>query len=612
MKKNSSKLRRALLCSLLSSIVAFDDAPKYMDAPSTESSEIGTSSLMARRRRATTTELHISENEAVNDVFSSLIDQASKPDNENAQSEMHQITVADLRIEDEEFYERTLMSGSGQPTTRNPTRKPTQSPTKAGVCNRNLFLTEYCYSVSSVALCNDPSTPQGKALNALLASVNSLPDPCTAPNLDQRYGMSVMYYAFNGANWISNTNWVTDTPECDWFGATCTTQGFVTGLDLENNRMVGQFPDEIELIVSLISMEFFNNTISGTIPGPEFGKLTNLELIDIEENSLSGNLFPPELFNLKKLQRLRASFNDFVGTIPNGISAWTSLSQFWFAVNKLTGTLPTALGTMTSLQSIFAYNNTFTGKIPNEFGNGFDQLRVVDFSHNALDGSLNNNLYQATNLESLFLVGNNFAGTINSNIADLTKLTRLQLNANEFVGSFPDISASTNLEVLFLHENEFTGTFPDIFGDYENFFYINLSDNQFSGPLRASLFESDPIRLVYLSNNEFTGTIPAAFVDAPELRDLYLDRNLLTGTIPNVPAGRLQTLQELLVDENAIVGTMPIGMCSLRGGLLETLWADCAIPPDPPEVTCAQGCCTCCEDCRAVTSTRVNIFDPTQ
>jgi hypothetical protein len=48
-------------------------------------------------------------------------------------------------------------------------------------------------------------------------------------------------------------------------------------------------------------------------------------------------------------------------------------------------------------------------------------------------------------MESLFLVGNNFAGTINSNIADLTKLTRLQLNGNQFVGSFPSISASTNL-----------------------------------------------------------------------------------------------------------------------------------------------------------------------
>jgi hypothetical protein len=158
------------------------------------------------------------------------------------------------------------------------------------------------------------------------------------------------------------------------------------------------------------------------------------------------------------------------------------------------------------------------------------------------------------------------------------------------------------------------------------------------------MFESDPIRLVYLSNNKFSGTIPATFVDAPELRDLYLDRNKLTGTIPNVPAGKLQTMrkcrvcdvypyllncisshmfsliyhvsfiwaEEFLVDENDLVGTMPAGMCSLRTGLLETLWSDCAIPPDPPEVTCAQGCCTCCEDCRAVTSTRVNIFVPTQ
>jgi hypothetical protein len=225
MKKNSSKLCGVLLCSLFSSIIAFDDSPKYLDAPSTESSEIGTSSLMTRRRRATTTELHISENEAVNDVFSSLIDQASKPDNENVQSKMHQITIADLRIEDEEFYERTLMSGSG--------KNPTQSPTKSGVvCNRNQFLTQNCYSVSSAALCNDPSTPQGKALNSLLASVKSVPDPCTDPNLNQRYGMSVMYYAFNGANWVANTNWVTDTPECDWLGTTCSTQGAVTGLDL--------------------------------------------------------------------------------------------------------------------------------------------------------------------------------------------------------------------------------------------------------------------------------------------------------------------------------------------------------------------------------------------
>jgi Leucine-rich repeat (LRR) protein len=93
----------------------------------------------------------------------------------------------------------------------------------------------------------------------------------------------------------------------------------------------------------------YSNRLNGTLPS-EIGYLTNLELLDLESNSLSGQLFIPELFNIAgTIRRLRGSDNHFEGTIPQNITNFSNLRELWVADNMFNGTIPEGITTLTNL-----------------------------------------------------------------------------------------------------------------------------------------------------------------------------------------------------------------------------------------------------------------------
>mmetsp|Transcript_19556 Transcript_19556/g.28442 ORF Transcript_19556/g.28442 Transcript_19556/m.28442 type:complete len:136 (+) Transcript_19556:196-603(+) len=127
--------------------------------------------------------------------------------------------------------------------------------------------------------------------------------------------------------------------------------------------------------------------------------------------------------------------------------------------------------------------------------------------------------------------------------------------------------------------------------------FADLSENSLNGMIPIDFFSIPNLEILYLSNNTLTGNIPDQISNAPSLRDLYLDGNALDGAIPDIPIDTLQTLEEFLINHNGITGTMPASICILRNdtinpGNLISLWADCGIPPDPPQLDCV--CCTKC------------------
>ena len=69
--------------------------------------------------------------------------------------------------------------------------------------------------------------------------------------LIQRYSLIVLYYATNGANWFDNEGWLSDSDECDWYGVTCNDSGFVTGLQLDGNNLIGTIPSNIASLSQL-------------------------------------------------------------------------------------------------------------------------------------------------------------------------------------------------------------------------------------------------------------------------------------------------------------------------------------------------------------------------
>ncbi|KAJ3701817.1 hypothetical protein LUZ61_005522 [Rhynchospora tenuis] len=86
--------------------------------------------------------------------------------------------------------------------------------------------------------------------------------------------------------------------------------------DLSGNNLVGNIPEEIGALDSLINLNLSRNKLSGFIPR-SIGKLRLLESLDFSNNKLSGSI-PSSLADLTFLSHLNMSFNNLSGRIPLG------------------------------------------------------------------------------------------------------------------------------------------------------------------------------------------------------------------------------------------------------------------------------------------------------
>ncbi|CAF1923754.1 hypothetical protein HID58_064028 [Brassica napus] len=87
-------------------------------------------------------------------------------------------------------------------------------------------------------------------------------------------------------------------------------------VDFSGNRFVGQIPESIGLLKSLLALNLSNNGFTGHIPS-SLANLTELESLDISRNQISGTI-PQELGKLSFLSYINMSHNKLTGQIPQG------------------------------------------------------------------------------------------------------------------------------------------------------------------------------------------------------------------------------------------------------------------------------------------------------
>lgn len=134
-------------------------------------------------------------------------------------------------------------------TTFSPTTEGTLQPTAGDdSCldggTRTEFLLAQLSLVTDPALLEDPSTPQGQAFDYMTNSDPLMPNVCTFPTIDQRYGLATFYFSTNGDSWTENTGWLGPTQECDWFGVLCLTGVNVVDLILRKYSIRNAFTNK--------------------------------------------------------------------------------------------------------------------------------------------------------------------------------------------------------------------------------------------------------------------------------------------------------------------------------------------------------------------------------
>jgi len=367
-----------------------------------------------------------------------------------------------------------------------------------------------------------------------------------------------LYVSTNGAGWNDSTNWLASPLVSRWYGVEVA-DGHVTYIELENNRMSGSIPAELDDLSALLSLNLSYNILSGSIPA-ELGGLSTLKGLYLYSNQLNGSI-PPALGSLQLLQELSLSSNQLSGSIPAELGGLSTLKSLYLFSNQLSGNIPAELGQLSALTRLSLDNNQLSGSIPAELGQ-LSALEFLSLSWNQLSGSIPAALGNLHSLQELFLSNNQLSGSIPAELVSISSLSSLCLNNNQLSGSIPAALGSLgSLGYLKLNNNQLSGNIPATLS-YLRLHVLDLSFNQLSGSIPAGLSQLSTLSYLYLNNNQLSGSIPAELGQLSELYRLYLNNNQLSGSIP-AELGQLSELNYLYLNNNQLSGSIPLTFVNL-------------------------------------------------
>ncbi|KAH0760290.1 hypothetical protein KY290_023783 [Solanum tuberosum] len=138
-------------------------------------------------------------------------------------------------------------------------------------------------------------------------------------------------------------------------------------------------PKEFGKLTSLVKLSVQNNNISGNIP-IKLGALTKLDSLDLSNNRLNGSI-PTFIGDYQHLFHLNLSCNKFGQKIPKEIGRITHLSVLDLSYNLLDGEIPAQLASLLDLANLNLSHNSLAGRIPEEFEKGNKDLcgNVIGF-----------------------------------------------------------------------------------------------------------------------------------------------------------------------------------------------------------------------------------------
>ncbi|KAL9172723.1 hypothetical protein ABFS82_03G066200 [Erythranthe guttata] len=402
--------------------------------------------------------------------------------------------------------------------------------------------------------------------------------------------------------------WAASTPAapCDWRGILCFS-GRVRELRLPRLQLGGRLSDTLGSLRQLRRLSLHSNNLNGSIPralsecsllravylqynslageiSPAFfSNLTNLQVLNLAHNLISGEIpgdisasmrildlssnafsgeIPANFSDAHQFQLVNLSFNRFSGEIPATIGALQQLQYLWLDGNQLYGTIPSAISNCSSLIHVSAGDNMLSGVVPATIGS-LRFLQVISLPQNQLTGVVSSSLlcnisaFNATirilNLSFNALTGieNNHGQTCES------VLEVLDLHENQINGMFPDLFMNfSTLKTLDISGNSISGVLPDNLGNLVNLEEFRVGNNSLTGQIPVSLTKCGVLRALDLGKNRFLGQIPDFLGQMKSLTTLILGGNLFTGSVP-VSIGGLHSLQVLDLSDNKLSGTVP-------------------------------------------------------
>lgn len=296
------------------------------------------------------------------------------------------------------------------------------------------------------------------------------------------------YKDLGGENWKNDNGWAKqDEDVCQWFGITCTSNGEVESINLQNNNLNGAFSySDIFSMRELRILDLSSNSI--TFDLTDIGNAQKLEILDLSSTGLSSSSLTAnimlELASIPNLSTLALDSNNIGGQLQSEIFLITSLQELSISHNAFTGELPSNLGSLTNLQIFQCSGNKFNGQIPTQIGR-LKSLQEFLAGENEFGGSLPTELNELTRLRTVELQQVLATGGIGGSLLplrNLQQLTSLKLDSNRLTGTLPRnfLSNSRNLNSrieIGLSFNELEGSLPAEWNRFDKM-YVNLAANK--------------------------------------------------------------------------------------------------------------------------------------
>lgn len=133
-------------------------------------------------------------------------------------------------------------------------------------------------------------------------------------------------------------------------------RSFLEYLNLAANLFVGEIPIELYNAI-LLSLLVGGNQLTGSIR-TEIGRMTNLTQYGVGSSKMAHTI-PSQLFTLSNLEVLELNDSGFSGTLSEAdFGVLTHLKVLWLQNNKFTGPIPiTAFENMMNLEELNLYGN---------------------------------------------------------------------------------------------------------------------------------------------------------------------------------------------------------------------------------------------------------------
>ncbi|XP_059646477.1 probable inactive leucine-rich repeat receptor-like protein kinase At3g03770 [Cornus florida] len=155
----------------------------------------------------------------------------------------------------------------------------------------------------------------------------------------------------------------------------------LTVLCLKKNLLNGSLPDSLGSLENLRILSLSHNHFTGEVP--DLSSLTNLQVLDLEDNLLGPQF--PQLGN--KVDTLILRKNKFNSGIPVEVSSYYQLQRLDISLNRFVGPFPPSLLALPSITYLNIAGNRFTGKLFENLSCNAE-LEFVDLSSNLLTGNL--------------------------------------------------------------------------------------------------------------------------------------------------------------------------------------------------------------------------------